>query len=201
MFKVNPPLREKADVEAVRLGLADGTLDAIATDHAPHAREDKEVEWATAPPGMLGLETALAVTLTELLGDPTPGAPIPGRAAPPPPVPGAPEREGSPAGSEGAAAVHSPPDLCGYLDLLTAIERLTVGPARCRRVPGHGGPVAPGAPANLAVFDPAAVWMVDRARLASRARNTPFHGRQLRGRVVHTLLRGSFTVRDGRATR
>ena len=59
MFKVNPPLREKADVEAVRLGLADGTLDAIATDHAPHAREDKEVEWATAPPGMLGLETAL----------------------------------------------------------------------------------------------------------------------------------------------
>ena len=44
MFKVNPPLREKADVEAVRLGLADGTLDAVATDHAPHAREDKEVE-------------------------------------------------------------------------------------------------------------------------------------------------------------
>ena len=49
VFKVNPPLREKADVEAVRLGLADGTLDAIATDHAPHAREDKEVEWASAP--------------------------------------------------------------------------------------------------------------------------------------------------------
>jgi dihydroorotase len=54
VFKVNPPLREKADVEAVRQGLADGTLDAIATDHAPHAREDKEVEWASAPPGMLG---------------------------------------------------------------------------------------------------------------------------------------------------
>jgi dihydroorotase len=51
------------------------------------------------------------------------------------------------------------------------------------------------------VFDPAAVWTVDRARLASRARNTPFHGRQLRGRVVHTLLRGVFTVCDGQATR
>ena len=51
VFKVNPPLREKADVEAVRLGLADGTIDAIATDHAPHAREDKEVEWATRPAG------------------------------------------------------------------------------------------------------------------------------------------------------
>ncbi|MET0832956.1 MAG: amidohydrolase family protein, partial [Actinomycetota bacterium] len=158
VFKVNPPLREKADIEAVRLGLADGTLDAIATDHAPHAREDKEVEWATAPPGMLGLETALAVTLTELVEP-------------------------------------------GYLELATAVERLTAGPARCRRLGGHGGPVAPGAPANLAVVDPAAAWTVDRAKLASRARNTPFHGRQLRGRVVHTLLRGGFTVRDGRATR
>ncbi|HEX2156474.1 MAG TPA: amidohydrolase family protein, partial [Actinomycetes bacterium] len=149
---------EKTDVEAVRLGLADGTVDAIATDHAPHAREDKEVEWATAPPGMLGLETALAVTLTELVSG-------------------------------------------GYLDLATAVERLGAGPARCRRLPGHGGPVAPGAPANLALFDPAATWTVDRARLASRARNTPFHGRELRGRVVHTLLRGAFTVRDGRAQR
>ena len=158
VFKVNPPLREKADIEAVRQGLADGTIDAIATDHAPHAREDKEVEWATAPPGMLGLETALAVTLTELVEP-------------------------------------------GYLDLPAAVERLTAGPARCRRLDGHGGPVAPGAPANLAAFDPAATWTVDRAQLASRARNTPFHGRQLRGRVVHTLLRGAFTVRDGRAQR
>jgi dihydroorotase len=107
---------------------------------------------------MLGLETALAVTLTELVEP-------------------------------------------GYLDLATAVERLSTGPARCRRVPGHGGPVAPGAAANLAVFDPAANWTVDRARLASRARNTPFHGLQLHGRVVHTLLRGGFTVRDGRATR
>ncbi|HWD45753.1 MAG TPA: dihydroorotase [Actinomycetota bacterium] len=200
VFKVNPPLREKVDVEAVRLGLADGTLDAIATDHAPHAREDKEVEWATAPPGMLGLETALAVTLTGLVGEPTPGAPDPqppaGAPEPAPPGRGAPE--GSPTPGAGRGVVHSPP---GYLDLATAIERLTSGPARCRRVPGHGGPVAPGAPANLAVFDPAAIWTVDRARLASRARNTPFHGRELRGRVVHTLLRGAFTVRDGRAQR
>jgi dihydroorotase len=89
----------------------------------------------------------------------------------------------------------------GYLDLAAVVERLTAGPSRCRRLPGHGGPVALGAPANLAVFDPAATWTVDRAKLASRARNTPFHGRQLRGRVVHTLLRGAFTVRDGQATR
>jgi dihydroorotase len=66
IFKVNPPLRGTTDVEAVRAGLADGTVDAIATDHAPHAQEDKERPFDQAPPGMLGLETALAVALTEL---------------------------------------------------------------------------------------------------------------------------------------
>jgi dihydroorotase len=158
VYKVNPPLRSKADVEAIREGLADGTIDAIATDHAPHAREDKEVEWASAPPGMLGLETALALTLTELVEP-------------------------------------------GWLRLDQAVERLTAGPARCRRLPGHGGPVVAGAPANLTVFDPAAAWTVEAPKLASRARNTPYHGRQVRGRVVHTLLRGGFTVRGGKAVR
>jgi dihydroorotase len=158
VFKVNPPLRSKADVEAIRAALADGTIDAIATDHAPHAREDKEVEWSAAPPGMLGLETALALTITELVEH-------------------------------------------GDLTLAQAVQRLTAGPARCRRLPGHGGPVRPGAPANLTVFDPAARWTVDADRLASRARNSPYHGRQVRGRVVHTLLRGVFTVRDGNAVR
>jgi dihydroorotase len=66
VFKVSPPLRTFDDVEAVRQGLADGVLDAIATDHAPHAAEDKEQPFDLAPPGMLGLETALALTLTEL---------------------------------------------------------------------------------------------------------------------------------------
>ena len=66
VFKVNPPLRTAADVEAVKAGLADGTIDAIATDHAPHAQEDKEVPFDQARPGMLGLETALALALTEL---------------------------------------------------------------------------------------------------------------------------------------
>jgi dihydroorotase len=155
VFKVNPPLREAHDVAAVRAGLADGTLDAIATDHAPHTREDKEVELAAAPPGMLGLETALALTLTELVEP-------------------------------------------GHLTLAAAVERLTAGPARCRRLPGHGGPVRPGTPANLTAFDPAQEWTVHPADLASRARNTPFAGRRLRGRVVHTWLRGAFTVRDGK---
>jgi len=66
VFKVNPPLRTGTDVAAVKAGLADGALDAIATDHAPHTQEAKEQPFDEAPPGMLGLETALALALTEL---------------------------------------------------------------------------------------------------------------------------------------
>jgi dihydroorotase len=61
IYKVNPPLRTAADVAALREGLADGTIDCVATDHAPHPLEDKETEWAAAAHGMTGLETALRV--------------------------------------------------------------------------------------------------------------------------------------------
>jgi dihydroorotase len=66
IFKVNPPLREAADIAAVKRGLADGTIDAIATDHAPHTPELKEMPLDQAPPGMLGLETSLALAISEL---------------------------------------------------------------------------------------------------------------------------------------
>ena len=66
-YKVNPPLRTKSDVEALRLALADGTIDAVATDHAPHPVEDKDCEWAAAAFGMLGLETALGVVAEALV--------------------------------------------------------------------------------------------------------------------------------------
>ena len=66
VFKVNPPLRTAADIAALKAGLADGTIDAVATDHAPHAPHTKEAPLDQAPPGMLGLETALALTLGEL---------------------------------------------------------------------------------------------------------------------------------------
>ncbi len=64
VFKVNPPLRTEADVTALRAGLAEGVIDAVATDHAPHTVEDKECEWQYARPGMLGLETALSIVLS-----------------------------------------------------------------------------------------------------------------------------------------
>ena len=66
VFKVNPPLRTRADIDAIKAGLADGTIDAIATDHAPHAPHTKEAPLDEAPPGMLGLETALALAISEL---------------------------------------------------------------------------------------------------------------------------------------
>ncbi len=67
-YKMNPPLRSKADVEAMKKGLKDGTIDVIATDHAPHAELDKNVEWNQAAYGIIGLETAFPLIITELVG-------------------------------------------------------------------------------------------------------------------------------------
>ncbi len=67
VFKVNPPLRTATDIQALRAGLAEGTIDCVATDHAPHAAEDKETEWGGALPGMLGLQTALSIVIETML--------------------------------------------------------------------------------------------------------------------------------------
>ena len=67
VFKVNPPLRSDSDVEALRAGLADGTIDAVATDHAPHTSEDKDCEWGAAAMGMIGLETAVGVVAAAMV--------------------------------------------------------------------------------------------------------------------------------------
>jgi dihydroorotase len=156
-LKVNPPLRTAEDRAALRAGLVDGTIDIVATDHAPHAVEEKESEFDRAPPGTIGLETALAVVLTELVGP-------------------------------------------GSLTNERAVRALSVIPARILGAGDHGGPIVPGAPANLVLFDPEAEWTVEPP-FASRSRNTAFLGRRLRGRVVHTMFNGELTVADGKATR
>jgi len=69
VFKVNPPLRTRSDVQALRAALVEGVIDAVATDHAPHAVQDKECEWGYARPGMIGLETALSIVVTTLLDE------------------------------------------------------------------------------------------------------------------------------------
>jgi dihydroorotase len=157
-LKVNPPLRSGEHRDALREGVADGTIDAVATDHAPHAAEDKEQEFDQSPPGTIGLETALAVILTDLVE--------PGR-----------------------------------LPLTEAVRRLSTRPAEILGLDEHGGPVEPGRPANLVVFDPAAEWVVGATPFRSMARNSAFTGRSVRGRVLHTLLRGDFVVREGEPTK
>jgi dihydroorotase len=175
VFKVNPPLRTAADVDAVRLGLASGVIDAIATDHAPHSQEAKEAAFDSAPPGMIGLETALAVALTELYG---------------------PAGEGRDERSAGGSGAALPMTLADVLAVLTWKPAAIAGLAST-----HGGPVAPGRPAHLCVFDPRAQWVVDPDALASRSRNCPWAGRTLTGRVRHTVLAGEGVVIDGQAQR
>ncbi len=155
VFKVHPPLRTDADVAAVRDGLADGTLDAIATDHAPHTSADKERPFDAAPPGMLGLETALALTLTEL-----------------------------------------------ELPIEQVLALMSWQPAAIAGIDDrHGRPIAPGEPANLCVIDPGVTWTVSGEAMASPSRNTPYEGRELRGRVRHTLLASEPVVIDGEPQR
>ncbi len=153
--KVNPPLRTEEDRAAIIEGLADGTIDAIATDHAPHAVEEKDQEFLYAPPGLVGLETALALGITELVRP-------------------------------------------GHLSLEQLFHRMSTAPAAILGLGDHGGSLAVGSAANLVVFDPERPWKIDPAEFNSRSRNTPFAGREVFGKVVHTFFRGRHTVADGR---
>ncbi|NPA25694.1 MAG: dihydroorotase [Deltaproteobacteria bacterium] len=143
--KMSPPLRSAADVEAVRQGLADGTIDAVATDHAPHEATEKAVEYDLAPFGVIGLETALSLVL-HLVDE-------------------------------------------GLLSPLQMVERLSLNPAHILNLDDRGT-LEPGMAADITVIDPDAEWVVDPEKFYSRARNTPFAGWRLKGRVVKTLVSG-----------
>jgi dihydroorotase len=173
VFRVNPPLRTERDIRALKAGLADGTIDAVATDHAPHAPEAKDQPFDQAPPGMLGLETALAVAFSALLDT----------------------------GDAGAAWLTPERILRAFSAAPAAIARLGPADRRVGGHSAHGGPIETGAAANLCVFDPTESWTVDPSALASRSRNTPYAGRRLTGRVRHTVLRGEAVVIDAVAQR
>lgn len=151
--KCAPPLRTDADLAALKEGLADGTIDCIATDHAPHAAQEKDVEFDQAAFGMIGLETALGLCM-KLVDE-------------------------------------------KVLTLPQLVGKLTVGAARVFELPG--GTLKTGAPGDVTVFDAARTWKVDRARSASKARNTPFHGWELRGQVTHTIVGGKVVFEAGGA--
>jgi dihydroorotase len=152
--KVNPPLRGERDRLAIIEGLSDGTIDAIATDHAPHSPEEKDVEFEYAPPGLIGLETALALGVTELVEP-------------------------------------------GHISPNRLIELMSSAPARILGLDGHGGPLQPGRPANLVVFDPDSGRKIDSSRFHSKSHNSPFGGRSAKGRVLWTFFEGRPSSHNG----
>jgi dihydroorotase len=155
IFKVNPPLRTKRDVEALREGLADGTIDIVATDHAPHPAEAKECEWQEAAFGMLGLESALAIVNQVMVAT-------------------------------------------GLMTWEAVADRMSYAPARIGRYSDHGKKIAIGNIANLTVINPSQTLTVDRDLVASRSRNTPFHGMELQGAVTATFYQGHATYLNGK---
>jgi len=153
--KMNPPLRSSADREALLVALADGTVDAIATDHAPHAPQEKLVEFEKAAFGITGLETALALAITRLH-----------------------EQQKIP--------------------LLRIVELFTAGPARVVGLRGRGT-LARGGWADVTIFDARKRWTFEAAKSQSKARNTPFDGWQLTGKVVATIVGGKIIYGTAKA--
>jgi dihydroorotase len=154
VYKVNPPLRTEKDVLALRKGLADGTIDIVGTDHAPHPTEDKDCEWQSAAFGMVGLETALSVVVKAMIET----------------------------------------KLMGWGDL---VDRMSIAPAKIAGYSRHGQILKVGAAANLTIIDTTANWIVDRNRLASKSKNTPFEGMKLPSQVLHTFLNGNQVLNNG----
>lgn len=152
--KVNPPLRGGADVEALRRAVREGLVDVIATDHAPHHFDDKDVEYNYAAFGAVGLETAVGVVATYLVGG-------------------------------------------GHLDWVGMARLMSLHPAKLFGLEGKGS-LRVGAVADVTVVDPGAEWIVDPGEFASKARNTPFKGMRLRGRVTETIVGGRPVVLGGK---
>lgn len=154
-FKMNPPLRTEADRLELIAGLKDGTLDIIATDHAPHTDYEKDKEFDYAPNGILGLETALPVSLDVLVRQ-------------------------------------------NKFKLSTVVDLMTRKPAQILKL--EAGTLGEGALADLCLFDPDEVWTYDARAGFSKSSNSPWHGKELRGRVKATYVGGKL-VYDGRRIR
>jgi len=152
VYKVNPPLRSNDDVKALRDAVADGTIDIIATDHAPHTADSKDCEWGEAAFGMIGLETAAAIAKTTLIDT-------------------------------------------GLIGWERFEELLSKNPAKISGLSGQGQELVSGSAANIVFFDPRTSFTVD-ASTESKSSNNPYVGMQLSGTVVHTMFRGTLTVKN-----
>lgn len=149
--KMNPPLRTADDVAAVKEALKDGTIDAIATDHAPHHLDEKDVEFNVALNGIIGLETSLPLSL-KLVEE-------------------------------------------GVLTLPALVEKMACNPAAILGI--DRGTLRQGAVADITVIDPAAVWTVEAGTLASKSKNSPFLGWEMKGAAAYTIVGGTVVYSRG----
>ena len=154
IFKVNPPLRTQDDIDALRAALVDGTIDIVATDHAPHPVEDKECEWESAAFGMVGLETAFSIVYSTLVAN-------------------------------------------GAMTWNRLASVMSIAPAIIGRYANHGHQLEVGKPAHITVVNPEGYVTINRDDLASKSRNTPFHGMNFQGTVVATIFNGRLTHKVG----
>ncbi|MBL8293795.1 MAG: dihydroorotase [Bryobacterales bacterium] len=145
-YKMKPPLRAPRDIHNVVNGLVSGVVEVIATDHAPHAGSEKMQEFERCPFGILGLETAIPLSLEVL--------------------------------------VHS-----GRISLMRLIGLFTTGPARVLQL--DRGRLAPGAHADVTIFDPNLGWTYDVNKTFSKSKNSPFHDRRMRGAPIASIVNGS----------
>lgn len=150
-YKMNPPLRTKEDVEALKEGLKSGIMEVISTDHAPHTFDDKNTSMKKAPFGIVGLETAACLTYSELV-------------------------------------------LGGYLTPMQMAERMSYNPAKIMKF--EQGDIQPGKMADIVVFDPNKKYKIDKNKFLSKGKNTPFHGREVTGKVKYTFCQGELVYED-----
>ena len=150
-YKMNPPLRTKEDVKALKEGLKSGIMEVISTDHAPHTFDDKNTSMKKAPFGIVGLETAACLTYSELV-------------------------------------------LGGYLTPMQMAERMSYNPAKIMKF--EQGDIQPGKMADIVVFDPNKTYKIDKNKFLSKGKNTPFHGREVTGKVKYTICQGELVYED-----
>lgn len=150
-FKMNPPLRRQEDRQALKEGLRDGIFDVIATDHAPHHVDEKKKPMAEAPFGIVGSETAVALTITCLVEE-------------------------------------------GYLTPYQMAEKMSTNPARILKL--DRGSLKVGKAADVTLIDPEAEYVIDASLFASKGKNTPFHGRKVKGKVRMTIVDGTIVYEE-----
>lgn len=149
--KMNPPLRTKEDVDAIKASLKDGTVDAISTDHAPHAESEKDAEFDVAPFGIIGLETSLPLSL-KLVEE-------------------------------------------KVLTLTELVRKMSLKPAEIIKV--DRGHLSEGAFADVTIFDPNLEWVVEKEKLESKSKNSPFLGWKMKGRATDVLVGGRHVLQNG----